>query len=133
MTNDHKRALADGRAQGRAVSRYLEALERNRPRRGRPLSAESIRTQLDGVEKKLTEAEPLQRLHLLQAHHDLTAKLNQVSARPKKDDMVALEKAFVAVAAEYGERKNLTYSTWRAVGVTPVVLDKAGIKRGRAR
>jgi hypothetical protein len=133
MTDDHKRALADGRAQGRAVSRYLEALERNRPRRGRPLSAESIRTQLDGVEKKLTEADPLQRLHLLQAHHDLTAKLNQVSARPKKDDMAALEKAFVAVAAEYGERKNLTYSTWRAVGVTPAVLDKAGIKRGRGR
>lgn len=115
------------------MSRYLEALERNRPRRGRPLSAESIRTQLDGVEKKLTEADPLQRLHLLQAHHDLTAKLNQVSARPKKDDMAALEKAFVAVAAEYGERKNLTYSTWRAVGVTPAVLDKAGIKRGRGR
>ena len=35
MSDDHKAALAEGRAQGRAVSRYLEALAANKPKRGR--------------------------------------------------------------------------------------------------
>ena len=34
MTAEHKRALAQGRAEGRAVRSYLEALDQNRPRRG---------------------------------------------------------------------------------------------------
>ena len=35
MTAQHKAALAEGRSEGRAVKSYLEALEKNRPRRGR--------------------------------------------------------------------------------------------------
>ena len=35
MSDAHKEALAEGREQGRAVRRYLEALEANKPRRGR--------------------------------------------------------------------------------------------------
>ena len=38
MSADHKAALAKGREEGRIVRRYLEALESNRPRRGRKLS-----------------------------------------------------------------------------------------------
>src|SRR5689334_9539098 len=35
MSDEHKAALAEGRAQGRAVRLYLEALEANKPKRGR--------------------------------------------------------------------------------------------------
>lgn len=132
MSDEHKKALARGRAQGRAVSRYLEALERNRPRRGRPLTSESIKNQLDQIETKLADADPLARLHLVQAQHNLTAKLKHASAGPK-DDMAALEKEFVGAAKAYGESKGLTYSTWRAVGVPAAVLEKAGVRRGRGR
>ena len=35
VTDAHKRAMAVGRAESRAVSNYLEALAANRPKRGR--------------------------------------------------------------------------------------------------
>jgi hypothetical protein len=46
LSEDHKAALAEGRAQGRAVRRYLEALEAHRPRRGRKRTVESMRKPL---------------------------------------------------------------------------------------
>ena len=50
MTAEHKRALAQGRAEGRAVRAYLEALDQNRPRRGRPRTPASIEKRLKAVE-----------------------------------------------------------------------------------
>ena len=35
MSEAHKAALSEGRAQGRAVRRYLEALDAHKPKRGR--------------------------------------------------------------------------------------------------
>lgn len=130
MTDAHKEALAIGRSQGRAVRRYLEALERNRPRRGRRRTVDSIRKQLDQIEERLSDADALQRLHLLQARRDLSVGLGKDVA--PVDDMPALEKEFIAAAREYGARKGVTYSTWREAGVPAAVLDKAGIKRGAA-
>jgi hypothetical protein len=46
--------------------------------------------------------------------------------------MSALEKEFIKVAKAYGERKGITYSTWRAAGVSATVLQKADISRARA-
>ncbi len=43
MSAEHKAALAKGREEGRAVRRYLEALEEQRPRRGRKRTPESIK------------------------------------------------------------------------------------------
>jgi len=57
MTNEHKAALAAGRAQGLAVRRYLEALERSKPRRGRRPSAENLNRQLREIEEKLRDAD----------------------------------------------------------------------------
>jgi len=130
MTDAHKEALALGRTQGRAVRVYLEALERNRPRRGRKRTAESIRKQLTQIEDKIGAADPLQRLHLMQARRDLTNGLEKESG--PVDDMAALEREFVASAREYGERKGILYSTWREAGVPAAVLEKAGIRRGQA-
>jgi hypothetical protein len=128
MTDAHKEALALGRTQGRAVRVYLEALERNRPRRGRKRTADSIRKQLTQIEDKIGSADPLQRLHLMQARRDLTVGLEKESG--PVDDMPALEKEFIVAAREYGDRKGILYSTWREAGVPPAVLEKAGIRRG---
>jgi len=39
----------------------------------------------------------------------------------------ALEDRFVAVARHYGARRGICYAAWRAVGVDPAVLRRAGI------
>ncbi len=126
MTSEHKAALAAGRAQGLAVRRYLEALERNRPRRGRRPSADSLQRQLDELEMRLRDADPLKRLHLLQQRKSLQARL---AADDGAEDISGLEEAFVEAAAEYGARKRIDYSTWREAGVPVDVLRRAGLQR----
>ena len=42
MTNSHKQALANGRAEGRIIREYLEIVEATKPRRGRKRTPESI-------------------------------------------------------------------------------------------
>jgi hypothetical protein len=53
MSDEHKAALAEGREQGRAVRRYLEALESYRPKRGRKRTQESITKRLADIEARL--------------------------------------------------------------------------------
>lgn len=126
MSDEHKTALAKGRDQGRAVRRYLEALEANKPRRGRRRSPESITKRLKAIETDLPTADPLKRLHLIQERLDLQAALESSEAGT---DLADLETEFVAVAASYGERKGITYSAWRELGVPAPVLAQAGISR----
>jgi len=126
MSADHKAALAKGREEGRIVRRYLEALEEHKPRRGRKRTPESIRKRLTLVDQQIAEADPMIRLHLLQEHEDLAAELARNNA---SDDLIIAEKAFVKVAKTYGRRKGIAYSTWRQVGVSVPVLQKAGISR----
>jgi hypothetical protein len=126
LSAEHKAALAVGRTQGRAVRKYLEALEQNRPRRGRKRTADSVRKQLTQVETRLDEAEGLERLRLTQHRFDLMAELGREDAT---EDMASLEKEFIGAAKQYGERKHISYSAWRAVGVPAGVLQKAGISR----
>lgn len=126
MSDEHKTALAEGREQGRAVRRYLEALEAHKPRRGRKRSSESITRRLDAIETELPDADPLKRLHLIQERLDLRAVLEASDAGT---DLADLEAQFVAVAASYGSRKGISYSAWRALGVPASVLSQAGISR----
>jgi hypothetical protein len=126
MSNEHKAALAEGRDQGRAVRRYLEALEANKPKRGRKRSPESMKKRLDAVENELATADPLKRLHLVQERLDLQAALEATEATV---DLQALEKEFVSAAATYSERKGISYSAWRELGVPGGVLERAGITR----
>src|SRR5215211_3589843 len=53
MSDEHKTALAEGRDQGRTVRRYLEALEANKPRRGRRRSPEVVTKRLAAIETDL--------------------------------------------------------------------------------
>jgi uncharacterized protein YicC (UPF0701 family) len=127
MTPAHKKALAEGRQLGRAVRTYLDALERNKPRRGRKRTAESVKRRLDAIAKELTDAPPLQRLQLVQERMDLQAELEQLSS---KVDLSALEREFAKVAKDYSARKGISYAAWREAGVPADVLKKAGIGRG---
>lgn len=126
MSNDHKAALAEGRDQGRAVRAYLEALETNRPKRGRKRTPESIKKRLDRVTVELETASPLARLQLTQEKMDLTAEL---ATDAPIVDIAAIEKEFVAAAGPYAQRKKISYQAFRSVGVSASVLRDAGISR----
>jgi hypothetical protein len=127
MSAEHKQALAIGREQGRAVRRYLEALEAHKPKRGRKRTPDSIQRRLDAIEDRLLSADPLTRLQLVQERMDLDAEL---SAKANTVDLSALEEDFVQAAREYGERKGISYAAWREAGIDAAVLKRAGIRRG---
>jgi hypothetical protein len=130
LTDEHKDALAEGRRQGNAVRRYLVALDENRPRRGRQVSTESLVERRNEIDAKLASADPLKKAHLIQQKRDLDRRLANVDEGDEVD-IEALEGAFIAVAAEYGERKGIEYKTWREVGVPADVLANAGIHWSR--
>ena len=127
MTSEHKRALAQGRAEGRAVRNYLEALDQNRPRRGRPRTPASIEKRLKKVEAAHAAPTPLQRLQLVQERMNLERELDRLDAA---DDLSSLERDFAKVAKGYAQRKGISYAAWRELGVSADVLRKAGIGRG---
>ncbi len=126
MTDEHKAALAEGRNQGRAVRAYLEALDAHKPKRGRKRTPESIANRLERIESELLSADPLKRLQLVQERLDLAAELESLQAGV---DLTELEDAYVAAAGPYGARKGISYAAWRALGVEPSVLKRAGISR----
>jgi hypothetical protein len=123
----HKAAMATGRSESAAVKRYLDALEQNRPKRGRKRTPDSIKKRIQQVDKELESAESVSRLNLIQERKDLEAELGAID---RKVDMGDLESGFIGVAASYAERKGISYATWREVGVPAEVLRKAGISRG---
>ena len=116
MSDEHKAALAEGRAQGRAVRAYLEALDANKPRRGRKRTPESMKARLDKIDASIDDADAISRLHMVQERLDLVAAIEAAEATV---DIAPLENGFVAAAAPYGE-----------VGVPADVLKRAGISRG---
>jgi hypothetical protein len=126
MSAEHKAALAEGRAEGRAVKAYLEVLEQNRPRRGRKRTPDSIKKRLSVIESSLDDASPIQRLQLVQERMDLGKELATMDT---KVDVSQLEKAFVKTAGGYSERKGISYAAWRELGVPADVLKQAGIGR----
>ena len=126
MTDEHKAALAQGRAEGRIVREYLEGLRTTKPKRGRKRTADTIRAQLAEVEEALASASAIAELDLVQKRRDLTAELEAMDAGV---DMEALEAEFVTVAKAYAERKGISYASWREVGVPAATLSKAGITR----
>ncbi|MET0421472.1 MAG: hypothetical protein ABW073_07185 [Acidimicrobiia bacterium] len=126
MTDEHKAALAEGRAEGRAVKAYLEALDTNRPKRGRKRTPDSIKKRLDAIESELADASPISRLQLIQERMDLGKELATLDT---KVDMSAVEAAFVKTGATYARRKGISYAAWRELGVPADVLKRAGITR----
>ena len=128
MTDAHKAALARGRAEGRVVREYLEALRASRPSPGRKRTPDTITRRLADIEAAMAAADPVQELLLVQERIDLCRELEQMS---KKVDLEARERAFVAVAKGYSQRTGTSYRAWRAVGVPATVLKAAGVDRRR--
>jgi hypothetical protein len=127
MSDDHKAALAEGRNHSRTVGRYLEALEANKPRRGRKRTPENVKKRLTTVEAELKTTGGLQRLSLLQERRDLEVEL--AGMQTGGTDITGLERDFVKVAKAYSAKKGISYGAWREFGVSPEVLKKAGISR----
>ena len=127
MSDDHKAALAEGRRQGAAVRAYLEALESNRPKRGRKRTPESMQAKLQEIEATIGGANGIQRLEMMQQRRDLERELE---AGDQTVDIEALEAEFTQLAKAYGVRKGIEYGTWREFGVPAAVLQSAGITRG---
>ena len=127
ITPQHKAAMAAGRAEGRAIKNYLEALESNKPRRGRRRTPESIATRLEKIDHEMAAADAMKRLSLIQERLDLLAELEQLQA--PKVDMAALEEQFVIAAKGYSDRKGISWTAWREVGVPASVLERAGVSR----
>lgn len=118
--------MAAGRAQSRTVRRYLDSLEVRRPGRGRRRTQASVEQRLKAVERDLPSANALARLHLLQEQENLEL---QLARHKERTDLTALEEEFITVAKTYGDRRGISYSTWREMGVSPTVLTRAGIRR----
>jgi hypothetical protein len=128
MSATHKEALAEGRNHARIVGRYLEALEANKPKRGRKRTADTVKTRLAAVAVEVKEASGVTRLNLLQERRDLEVELATMQAGTP--DLSQLEKEFAKVAKSYSGKKRISYGAWREFGVPSDVLKKAGITRG---
>ncbi len=127
MTPAHKKAIAAGRLEAKAVKAYLDGLN---AKRGRATDPKKIAARLSRVEEALeTETNSLRRLELIQRWNDLESASRAVST---KTDEKAIEAGFVKVAKSYAARKGISYKSLRDVGVPAAVLSKAGISRGGA-
>jgi|TARA_B110000305_G_scaffold54934_1_gene60600 uncharacterized protein YicC (UPF0701 family) len=126
MTDEHKAALAKGRVEGRVVREYLEGLRATKPKRGRKRTAETVATRLETINAELESASPIDELLLVQERRDLRSELESMS---DIIDMKQLEAEFVALAKSYSQSKQISYQSWRDVGVEASVLKAAGISR----
>ena len=71
LTVEHKQAMAAGRKEGQAVKAYLDALEQQRPKRGRRRTVDSIKQRLAAIDSQLSTASSLKRLQMIQERRDL--------------------------------------------------------------
>ena len=111
-----------------AVRDYLKALEQNAPRRGRRRTPESVERQLAVLEGEMEGASVTKRLDLIQQRIDLEADLETLQ-QAGSVDLSALEAGFATHAAAYGGRRGISYAAWREIGVSPMALKSAGIRR----
>lgn len=128
LSDDHKAALAAGRAQARVVRDYLRAVRSHHPRPGRKRTPQSVARRLEVVDQTIAGAspddDPVLLLELVQERLNLTAELEELRSR---SSLYSLEEEFVAAAPDYAARKGITYEAWRTLGVPPAVLKRAGI------
>jgi len=126
LSNSQKAAMAEGRREARIVECYLDSLERKQAQRGRRSMAE-IGLELDRLATEMKTASTIERLAMIQEREDLERESLEVA--PEDDS--ELEAQFVAIARGYGDRKGISYSTWREIGVPKDILQTAGVPRTR--
>lgn len=127
MSDEHKAALAQGRAESRAVKAYLAALGARRP--GRPVTKESLSKKVADLTDRIeSEGNPLNRLEMIQARLDAEERMAELDDAV---DVEELEREFAAVAKSYSDRKGISYMAWREAGVSAATLKEAGVPRTR--
>ena len=126
MSSAHKKALANGRTEGRIIREYLEMVEVTKPKRGRRRTPDSITQRLSVIASELRSSDPVTKVRLIQERLNLRAELASMKS---KAEMALAEKRFIQVAKSFSQRNDITYDAWREFGVTPAVLKKAGIER----
>ncbi len=80
------------------MKNYLEALQQNRPKRGRRRTPDSIKKRLTAIDSSYGDVSALQQLQLAQERMDLQRELETMG---NKVDLSALESDFVKTAAKY--------------------------------
>lgn len=126
MSAAHKKALANGRTEGRVIRDYLEVVEAIKPRRGRRRTPESIAKRLVAINTEMKQTDPVTKIRLMQERLNLRTEL---AGMKNKTEVTTTEAKFVKVALSFSERNEITYEAWREFGVTPAVLKRAGITR----
>ena len=116
------------KSENKSVRDYLDAIDANRPKRGRKRTVESISDRVTAIEASLSDASATKRLTLVQERLDLQAEIEALAAAGSVD-MTSLEASFVNAAAAYGGRRGISYAAWREVGVSAATLKAAGIRR----
>lgn len=128
MSDEHKKALAKGRRQSWAVRHYLDLIESER-KRGPKMTREKLQKRIDEARRQIDEEkDPAKRLDLIQQRLDDEERLAEMQDQPNTDE---IEAEFVKVAKEYSERRGISYTAWRELGVPAAVLRKAGVPRTR--
>jgi hypothetical protein len=129
MTASHKKALARGREMSSIVDRYLLAI--NTPkRRGRKVSVTTLQKRLKEAQEIQKHGSGVAKVLAAQDVRDLRAKIAEATA-PGTIDVKKLEADFLKVAKQFADQRGITYGAWRDAGVSPAVLQKAGIPRTR--
>ncbi|MDP8929562.1 MAG: hypothetical protein M3O70_13575 [Actinomycetota bacterium] len=110
------------------VRKYLEALHTD-GQRGRPINRQSLEAKIERLQSQINE-EPnaARRVELIQQRLDAERRF---AGLEESTDRESLERDFIEVAEAYSERRGITYTAWREVGVPAAVLREAGITRGR--
>ena len=130
MSDEHKAALAQGRAEARAIKAYL-AVATAPKKRGRPVTGATLQEKIASLDEKVrTEDDPLARVELIQARIDAQRALDDLDSAA---DLEVLEAGFAKYAASYSDRKGITWTAWRESGVSAATLRNAGIKQTRQR
>ncbi len=130
MSDEHKAALAQGRAESRAIKAYL-AVATAPKKRGRPVTRASLEEKIGSLDQKVrSEDDPLARVELIQARIDARRALDEIDSAA---DLEELEAGFVRYATSYSDRKGITWTAWREAGVPAATLRSAGIRQTRQR
>jgi len=128
MSSAHKKALAQGRLESRAITQYLDALKSSKGKRGRKRTSSSIDIRLTRIDRDFDEASSMQQLEMIQERMNLESEKDRLEGQ---SDLTALEKEFVKVAKSYADRRGITYTAFRSMGVPADVLAKTGVRRTR--
>jgi hypothetical protein len=125
MTAQHKAALAAGRTEAQHVRAYLDALEANKPKRGRQRTPESIKKQLAAVKGDLRRATGMHKLELVARRIELE---NELAAKSARSDLSELRKNFVKYAGSYAKRKGIPKQAFREARVPAADIAAARIQ-----